>query len=174
MRMAAWLTCFWPGAPRLWWRGDFRALAEAVAFAGCLDLVLWESLVWPRWLPPKLLPCAWLLVASWWLASAARALCQFSRLFGRGNAGDQDLFIRAQAEYLRSNWIEAEGLLGQLLREAPKDAEAHLLLASLYRHSRRPDLAKSRLRVLERLDGAAVWRVEIERERRLLERTVAP
>ena len=86
----------------------------------------------------------------------------------RDSAGE-DLFIQAQTEYLRGHWCETESLLQRLV-SGGRDVEAHLSLAALYRQTKRCDEARSRLRMLERLDGAEKWRFEIERERQLLER----
>jgi predicted Zn-dependent protease len=79
------------------------------------------------------------------------------------------LFQRAQAEYLKGSWYEAEAVLEQLLRIRADDAEARLMLATLLRHTRRIDEAGQQLRILERLDAAGPWMVEIRRERLMLE-----
>ena len=47
-------------------------------------------------------------------------------------------------EYLRGNWLEAESLLQRLIRESARDFDVHLLLATLYRRTRRYDEASSR------------------------------
>ena len=80
------------------------------------------------------------------------------------------MFIRAQGEYLRGNWWTAQTLLEQLLALDRADVEAQLMLAALYRHTERPGTASRRLRFLEQLAGADTWRLEIEKERMLLER----
>ncbi len=82
-------------------------------------------------------------------------------------AGD-DRFSRAQAEYLKGNWFEAESLLHAILADTPRDAEAQLLLVSVLRHSRRWAAALRRLEQLELLDTSARWRFEIHRERQLI------
>ena len=44
------------------------------------------------------------------------------------------------------------------------DVDAHLLLASLLRHTKRLNEAREQLQRLERLDGAEKWQMEIGRE----------
>jgi cytochrome c-type biogenesis protein CcmH/NrfG len=78
------------------------------------------------------------------------------------------LFLQAQGEYLKGHWFEAESLLQQIIRRSPRDVEAQLMLATLYRHTRRVDEARQRLRLMEAIDGAERWRWEIDQEQRLL------
>ena len=59
-------------------------------------------------------------------------------------------------------------LLSQVLRWNSGDVEAHLMLATLYRHTERREKAIGQLRVLERLADAERWREEIRAERGLL------
>ena len=85
----------------------------------------------------------------------------------------QDLFIRAQSQYLRGHWVEAQMLLEQLIRRDPGDVEAHLLLASVYRRARRIDLSRRQLRQVQDCAGAAKWRFEIGRELAAVEKPSA-
>jgi len=87
------------------------------------------------------------------------------------SADKEGLFIRAQTEYLNRHWLEAEELLLKLLACRERDAEAHLMLATLYRHTGRVAESGECLTRLERLDGGDRWAVEIARERWLLEQT---
>jgi cytochrome c-type biogenesis protein CcmH/NrfG len=80
------------------------------------------------------------------------------------------LFVRAQTEYLKGHWFEAETLLGQLLEEQDSDVDAQLMLATLYRRTRRVEDGQSKLKVLERMDGAEKWALEMAREREMLDR----
>jgi hypothetical protein len=51
--------------------------------------------------------------------------------------------------------------------------DAHLLLAALYRHTRRYEEARQRLDLIERLEHGARWLFEIDEERRRLANLVA-
>jgi thioredoxin-like negative regulator of GroEL len=69
---------------------------------------------------------------------------------------------------LKGNWFEAERGLYRLLRENDHDLEARLLLATLFRHTKRFEEATRQLNQLARLDGAQRWALEIQREGQLL------
>ncbi len=78
------------------------------------------------------------------------------------------LFNRVQHEYLKGHWNEAETLLNRRIEIAQRDVEARLMLATLLRHTRRPDEATKQLKAIERLDDSIHWRFEIDRERQLI------
>ncbi len=149
-------------------------MGMAIAFAVLLNLVLLASFVradgaWKSW-------CGygWAILVAFWafgVWQAVRCHVLASDLPGHDQ---QDLFIQAQAEYLRGHWVEAQALLEQLIQRNLDDVEAHLLLSSVYRRSRRIDLARRQLGRLCELDGAARWRFEIERELVLLDAVSAP
>jgi len=79
------------------------------------------------------------------------------------------LFIQAQREYLGGHWEEAELLLKRRIDHAPRDMEARLLLATLFRHSRRLEQAGEQLGEMNRFDESLEWDFEIDRERQLIE-----
>ena len=86
---------------------------------------------------------------------------------------DRGLFIQAQAEYLKGHWFEAETLLRRILRHCSRDADALLMLATLYRRTKRWDEARRQLDRLDRLDGSRKWRLEIAQERERLRKLAA-
>ncbi|MGD9648919.1 MAG: hypothetical protein AB7U73_24620 [Pirellulales bacterium] len=161
-----WSTCLWPGLAPLWLRGQWSALALAAGFSLLLNAALAVSLVWTELVSPPARGAIWLAVAAIWTTSlivSARWLAQ-ERRRERLDRG-QDLLPRIQGEYLQGHWIEAEAGLLDLLADRPRDAEARLLLATLYRHTSRVEEAASQLGHLERLDTALQWQWEIARER---------
>ncbi len=83
----------------------------------------------------------------------------------------EDLFARAQGEYLKGNWFECEVAINRLLEEKPDDVDARLLLASLLRRLGHGEEARQRLRELATLEGAGKWQLEIAREWQLLSKT---
>jgi hypothetical protein len=171
----SWITCLWPGLPRLWWRGDGRALLGALAFAAAVNLGLVSSLVWSASLPTWLLVAGWTAIVVIWIGYAVHGWQLMPVLRGMsGSQAGQDLFVRAQTEYLNRHWLEAEELLQELLVERDQDAEAKLMLATLYRHTGRKAEASDCLTRLERMDAGERWRVEIARERRLLDSAETP
>jgi len=173
MHSAPSIICLWPGLPRLWIRGDWGALAIAVAFGAALNLVLVSSFIWPELLPPSLNLIGWLILGTVWLASVFQAYRTLPDLREPPRVDDRGLFIQAQAEYLKGHWFEAETLLRQLLRHCSRDVDVLLMLATLYRRTGRYDEATKQLDRLDRLDEAPKWRWEIAQERGTLKRLAA-
>ena len=168
MRASPLVLCCWPGLPRLWVQGDGWAVLVAIAFGGVLNLLLVSSVLWPEVLPAPARTLAWLILGGWWLFSAIRSYHARDRLDTPAIADDRGLFIQAQGEYLKGHWFEAESLLQQLLKTTRRDIDAHLMLATLCRRTRRYDEAHSRLDLIDQFEGAEKWRWEIDAERRLL------
>ena len=78
------------------------------------------------------------------------------------------LFIDARREYLKGHWNEARSLLQRQLKHYPRDIESRLMLATLFRHTRKFDEAVTQLDQVEKYDPAINWKNEIARERELL------
>ena len=168
-RLARRLTYLWPGLPRLWWQGSFAGLAVATAFAALLNFLLLSTFIWSEPTAEIYLYSGWGLVATFWVVAAAKAISDDRRSTQTpSELPDEALFLDAQTEYLRGHWFKAEQLLQGILESYPTDAESRLLLATLYRHTDRPELAKRQLQVLERGEGFAKWRMEIDQEKLLL------
>lgn len=169
MRAMRWATCLWPGLPQLWLEGSFSGLALAIGFALLFNLVLVSTCAWTELLNRPLSWGAWSGVGVFWIVSAWLSLRWLRADKTATPAGEEDaLYREAQAHYLRASWFDAEVALGRLLELQPRDAEARLLLATLLRHNSRCDEAEAQLRVLEKLDGAVKWQMEIRQERDLL------
>ena len=81
---------------------------------------------------------------------------------------NKDTLPDAQQHYLQGNWFEAECCLNILLKKNPRDIEAMLMLATLYRHKERYDEAGNLLRELDRLEDTIPWKFEIRSEKRKL------
>lgn len=167
----AW-TVLWPGLAQLWLRGQWSGLLVAVAFAAAVNVLLTTTFLWPGVIGSDGAALVFnsvgiVAVLCFWGASVVSTWRRLPRLQPGADArGDDALFLRAQTEYLRGHWYEAEKLLLGLLQDSPRDADAHLLLATLYRHTRRYDEAQARLTLLQGLEGAAKWLFEIDEERR--------
>ncbi len=174
MRGVSRITYLWPGLSRLWHHGDLAALGTAMAFAVLLNLMLLASFVRPEGTWNAWYGYGWAMLVAFWafgVWQAARHQASSRDLPQVHN--QQDLFIRAQAEYLRGRWVEAQALLEQLIRHNPGDIESHLLLSSVFRRSRRIDLSRKQLRRLYEFEEAAQWRFEIERELAVLDQAAA-
>lgn len=177
MRWASPLTCFWPGLSRLWLRGDWRGLITATAFAGLLNFALMASFIRPELVATPIKVTVWLLVAGFWIVATRRQLGRRTEFVAtehglRQTDVEDDLFRQVQTEYLKGHWFEAETLLQRLLESCDEDVEARLMLATLYRHTRRLDEAEQQLQQLSQLDVERRWQEEIENEKQLLARLV--
>lgn len=162
-----WATYLWPGLPLVWKRGDWSALGVALASAGLIHFALVASVVWPGILPGAVRDGLWLLIVAWWAGAAIAAWRRDARNAASGDGSDPaDSFSDAIVHYLRGNWFETECVLKNLLRRNPRDVEAGLMLATLYRHTGRTAEAERELDRLERIDEAARWALEIAMERR--------
>jgi tetratricopeptide (TPR) repeat protein len=78
----------------------------------------------------------------------------------------EQLYRDAQRVYLQGDWVAAEQLLLKLLKLDDRDAEARLMLATLWRHQGRHREAIRQLDKLSRLEAADPWQNEIAVERR--------
>ena len=167
-----WATCLWPGLPQLYLRGAFSGLIVAFGFAALFNLLVATSLVWTDLATPLLRTTGWGLMALIWTIAAvvSRRTCREHAESGTESreASGRDLFEGVIDDYLKGNWYEVETRLREILRRFPRDAEAHLLLATMFRHTDRHDEAIRRLDELTRWETCEEWRVEIARERELL------
>lgn len=161
-------------------------LTLALAFSVLLNVMILGTVVWPEWLETHMkLGCGagvallWLL-ALWETRGELRRLElrraneiaereQGNELAASGqpeNENDQ-LLRAAQRQYLCGDWVTAEKELRKAIAANRHDVEARLWYATLLRRTKRENQALRRLRSLERLDDAATWRYEIEREKAL-------
>lgn len=172
MRRMRWAMYAWPGLPHVWIRGSWSALAVAVAAGVLLNLALLSTVVWTELLAEGLRKSLWLGLLIGWPAAALFEAAWLRRQIGRERPDapvepGEATFEEAQEHYLKGNWFEAERVLGILLRRNTRDLEARLMLATMYRHTRRLEEAARQLDALDRCEGAERWQWEIAREREL-------
>ncbi|MDX1945767.1 MAG: hypothetical protein SFU86_10255 [Pirellulaceae bacterium] len=171
MRRLIWITSLWPGLAPLWLRGQWSGLVVAVAFAASVNFALISTFVWPQWLSRELPPLAtpvvaWVLVLGFWIVGLRAGVRELSRPQPSAEPDPRlDAWFReAQTEYLKGHWIEAETLLSRLLARQPADAEARLLLSSVWRRTKRIEPAKQGLLELKQTPARTKWWLEIETE----------
>ena len=167
-------TCLWPGLSRVWFRGSWRSLLVALGFTALVNLLLATTIIWPEVASPTLRAVAFVAAAFWWVVSLTMSLRELPEIVAVTDGDSRrdrhkGLFTRAQSEYLKGNWIETEAVLRKLCHRS-RDCEAMLLLATLLRRTGRADEARHQLQHLARLEAAARWQLEIQRERELLRR----
>src|SRR5215475_10684356 len=170
MRWARWITLVWPGLTQLWFSGTLWGLAVGCGFAWLVNLAVVSTFVWTELIGPWSRIGVWGLLLLAWTGSLSLS---FRQLWLRDpaeiRAKAEDLFRRAQGEYLSGNWIGAERLLMEVLQLDRQDVDAQMLLVSLLRRTGQLAEAADQLRRLGATEGSEKWRSEIERERRLLE-----
>lgn len=160
------LTLAWPGLPWLWLRGSRAGLVLALAFAVALDVGIVTTFVWPDLVDLPITVAVWAGVCVIWLASTASAAAAFPPPLARPVAADVDpLFVQARDAYLARDWVTAETSLRDLLKLAPTDGEAQLLLATLLRRAGRLAEAREALEKLSASDTGVRWRTAIAAER---------
>lgn len=166
------LFALWPGLARLWLKGEFAGLVLAVTFAAAVNFALITTFVWPQLLSPQLPAwltpaAAWIVVVWFWIAglrAGARLAAEMARKHQPLDAQATQLLRNAQREYVKGHWFEAEAHLQDLLHGSPGDVEAHLLLASIQRRTKRPSEARKTLAELAELPGSGRWAEEVQRE----------
>lgn len=168
MRGLPWAICLWPGLPQLWVRGSWIGLAWAIGFTLLLNFTLVVSFVWIEWVSPAQRFVAWLVLVGFWFGSVVVGVCER----WRGESADAGLstgaYEAALGDYLQGNWLAAETGWHQALEAEPRDVDTLLMLATLYRHTRRYDEAGRMLRRLERIETSVKWCEEIAAEKRWL------
>lgn len=164
----------WPGLPQLWTRGSWAGLTLAVGFTALANLLAACTFVWNEWVSTNVRWTAAGTLAVVWVLAWIEGRADWRRLVAKLSAGDasptpapssDELFVEAQAAYLAGDWVATEQTLLSLLRDHPRDAEARLLLATLWRHEDRLDAAADQLHRLALLESAEPWRQEIAQER---------
>ena len=170
MQRIAGVAYLWPGLPELWYRGQWFGLFLAVFATLLVNVLLASTLVWTEWLPGSTRLTLTAMLALTWGAGIYGSRKQARLAARRQSVGaGEDLFQQAQNEYLKGNWFESEAVIHKLLRSDARDVDAHLMLATLFRHTGRLEESDAQLRRLALFDDAAKWTMEIERERHLLE-----
>ena len=175
--LGQWVLCGWPGLAPLWLRGSWSSLALAVGFSALLNIALVATFAWPTLLGDSFPAVAWPLIFAIWVSSSVvscrlvgswvgpPAMAAEAKVVEKGDFLDENqpdtLFNRAQGEYLKGNWLEVERLLKGRLKQKDRDVESRLLLATLYRHTDRLELARAELDSLKRFDESVHWNFEI-------------
>lgn len=167
-QLAMWI---WPGLLRLWYRGEVAAMALALSFAVLLNLSMVSSFIWPGVLGESTSGLLWLTTLTLWGVSLWRSYRFLPELcLAQTGPVVEDLFLQAQAEYLRGNWFEAQGILEKLMRAEPRDVDARLMLCTIFRRMKRWERAREQLAQLATVPGSEKWLEEIYRERELIDR----
>ena len=160
----------WPGSGGVLRQGRWSFLVVALVYGFALCGVVMLNFYWSELLTENLRRGTYVILIVLWLvmsnkSSRLEKQCLRMRL---PPPADKDALPDAQQHYLQGNWFEAECCLNMLLKKNPRDIEAMLMLATLYRHKDRYDEAEYLLRELDRFEDAISWKFEIRSEKRKL------
>lgn len=155
----------------LWWKGQISALPTAFVFALVVNGLLVAKFIYPDWLNSGLVRLAcWTGLAIWgfWVARSIKELPEI--LVPREVSDQPDRFPEAQTAYLTGDWSLAESLLTDVLSIEPRDPPALLFLCGVYRHTSRLEAAEVLLAEVSRLEVTDRWQIELDAEKKRLER----
>ncbi|MDR1384339.1 MAG: hypothetical protein LBJ67_10940 [Planctomycetaceae bacterium] len=164
------LLCLWPGAGGIVRYGRWSFLTIALLYGFVCCCVITVNFYWSEILIGTTRGISYFGLGVVWLILTGKAawhekICRKQR---SQPAPKKDIFPESQTHYLQGNWFEAECCLHILLKNNPRDVEAILTLATLYRHKARYDEAANMLRTLELMEDAVTWKHEIRTEKRKL------
>lgn len=164
---------FWPGLPQLWLYGRWFGLLKATVFAAFLNFVLIATYVQPELISKVGLISCWIVLGLVWTVAIFRndwVVKDYAQSLSAPEPSKEmdELFEMAQSEYLRGHFNEAENLLERLIWLEPRDLDARLYLATIYRHQGRLHQAEKQFEVMETLPDVTKWRFQIEEERELI------
>lgn len=170
MRVVFSSLSLWPGFVGVVRRGLWDQLALALLFGVLAQATLFVNFFWSDFLGGYLRASTGVVFIIAWIFLGAVASGRLKR-YEKSLLFDADgaLFLEAQTRYLRGEWFEAECALKSVLKKNPSDAEALLLLATLYRHIKRFSEARQTLAALEKLEAADYWAYEIGLEKRAIQ-----
>lgn len=159
------LPTLFPGVRGLLRYGRWSFLAIALAFLFVLDLWLLFNFYWTDLLTSsgRYYSLGTVLLAWYFLGQVAN-YCEKQHENRKNADAKKNFFADAITQYLQGNWFEAECFLNEILKRNPRDAEALLMLATLFRHTNRVAEGKQILLDLKKLDESRKWFFEIENE----------
>ncbi len=162
MRVVFSSLSLWPGFVGVVRRGLWDQLALALLFGVLAQATLFVNFFWSDFLGGYLRASTGVVFLIAWIflgAVAGSRLKRYEKSLLYDAEGE--LFLEAQTHYLRGEWFETECALKSVLKKNPSDAEALLLLATLYRHVKRFSEARRALAALEKIEAGEYWRYEI-------------
>ncbi|MDO5309532.1 MAG: hypothetical protein Q4G03_08595 [Planctomycetia bacterium] len=166
MKVITPLLTLWPGATGSVRYGLWDHVGLALAFNVAASTCVYLNFSWSDYLIGYVRLFLWLGLGLVWLVLSATAhtrLKAYESTLASDSSGSA--FLEAQTHYLHGNWFETECCLNLILKKNPYDAEALLMLATLFRHLQRFDQARATLARLEKLDASEYWHFEISQER---------
>ncbi|MDO5565655.1 MAG: tetratricopeptide repeat protein [Planctomycetia bacterium] len=140
-----------------------------------MNTVLILNFYWTSLLPESWYKWTYISLGVAWLVLSAMSSA-FSKRFESTRLLDShgELYLEVLNHYLKGEWEKTECCAKAILRYNPNDVEVLLLLATLYRHTRRLDLAQETLARLQLLEMSDKWYFEIYSEKLFLNELLSP
>ena len=170
-----WITAVCPGLSGLISYGRWTHLVITGIFTLFLNTVLILNFYWTSLLPESWYKWTYISLGVAWLVLSAMSSA-FSKRFESTRLLDShgELYLEVLNHYLKGEWEKTECCAKAILRYNPNDVEVLLLLATLYRHTRRLDLAQETLTRLQLLEMSDKWYFEIYSEKMFLNELLSP
>lgn len=155
----------WPGLPGLFRYGRWSFLIVALAFAFVLDGFLFLNFFWTEYLTPTQRNIGLLVLLGVWFCLGIIAN-QRMKWFENMRCSDlkSQKYNDVILHYLQGNWFETEFTLKAILKKNPQDVDALLMLATLFRHTKRSEEAIQTLLLAKKMEESRKWYFEIETE----------
>ena len=165
---------FWPGLPRLWYRGDVAGLGWALIFGAAFNLALISTFYWPSWITPWGVRGLWLAIVALSFGFGCTSWINWGEIAGKAklDEGTEELYLEAQDHYLRGEYFEAEAALHRIFSSGKQDVEAAILMVLILRRTRRWAQALYCIDRLLLLDNAMVWQRELGLERKSIQESM--
>jgi len=166
---------FWPGARGIFRFGRWSFLAIAMTFSILTCAILLVHFHWTEVFSREVQKLSWFVYFISWVALATKASRLEKRILKNEcpPASEKDILHDAQLHYLQGNWFETECCLNMLLKRNPRDVNAMLMLATLYRHNKRLEEAVPMVKNLDLLEESALWKFEIRAEKKKLRQALS-
>jgi len=170
MKSRGWYLWLVPGLAPLLVRPTWSAWIGSVLLSAIFQVALATTLLWPELVSPEIKNFLWLAVCAGWITGVVLSWRFVRTEEQRATQRElDDTYPQALHAYLRGDRALVESLLRNRLRRDPQDVEAALLLASVWRRQGRLPAARSLLSKLRKVERAAPWLFEIDRELEILD-----
>ncbi len=155
----------WPGLAQVLTGQEGLGLILAALFALALNLAIASRFVWTELFAPGWSALFAAMAAGTWASTAGYTAWWCWRCHPERHGAEIDRLYRdAMGLYLKGRWAEASGLLERLLDRDEADADALMLLGTLYARAGRDELARRAFRQCRQHDEAGKWAWEVGRE----------
>ena len=153
----------WPGLAQIWAGQELLGLLLAAMFATSLNLSIVARWIWSELFAPPWGQFLGTLALVTWLASVCYTLWWAALCHPDRHRREIDgLFREGQEAYLQGRWADARRRIEQILARDDTDADALILLGTIYLRTDQPAMARRAFLQCLELKGGVKWRWEIQ------------